>query len=110
MGRSQGQRRKTAAMLLGGAQKIGNRNNLIKMKTMPGSGSIKAIGYDNKNQRLYLAFKSKHPKRGQGYYEEVPKEIYQSMVQSKSPNQFQKDYLKARYRWHFSESKDLDLI
>jgi hypothetical protein len=109
MGRSQGQRRKAAAMLLSGQNSFGRDSGLVKMKPVTGQGSIEALGYDQKRSRLYISFKSKHPKKGQGYYEDVSKEVYQEMTKSKNLGRFQQDNLSKNYRWYFSDKKDLDL-
>lgn len=108
MGRSQGQRRKTAAILLGGQNSFRD-SSLVKMKRVSGQGSIEAVGYDSKKSRLYISFKSKHPKKGQGYYENVSKEVYLEMTKAKNLHHFQRDHLTQNYRWHFSDKKDLDL-
>lgn len=103
MGRSSFYAKKAAGVLSGNYKIKREARNFPRMHEMD-STYIKSIGYDRRQQRLFIAFRSNREKIG--YYDQVPENIFKDMLNAESPGVFQRTVLGPEYTWFYLDKNE----
>lgn len=76
-----------------------------------GSSNVARVGFEGTNRgRLHVQFHSNNILTVRGYYEDVPRAIYQGLLYSRQAGKFIHQHLKDHFKWHVYTGNESPIV